>query len=125
MDFDLAELVLGQAATDNARMAKTIELVKVEWDRIAREGVTDEELDSAKTYLTGSYPLRFDGNGPIAGILVGMQSVGLPTTYIETRNDRVNAVTREDIQTFASEFFDADALQFVVVGQPEGLVPAN
>ena len=116
---------MGQAATDNSRMAETIELITAEWERIANEGVSEEELASAKTYLTGSYPLRFDGNGRIAGILVGMQSADLPIDYIATRNDRVNAVTVEDIQRVAAELFDPEGLRFVVVGEPEGLMPAN
>jgi len=40
---------------------------------MAAEGVTEDELERAKTYLTGAYPLRFDGNERIANILVGMQ----------------------------------------------------
>ena len=125
VDFDYADLVLGQAATDNARMAETVDLIKAEWARIAEQGVTQEELSAAQTYLTGSYPLRFDGNGRIAGILVGMQSANLPVDYIATRNDRVNAVSVEDIQRVASELFRADDLRFVVVGEPEGISPSN
>ncbi|NRA99121.1 MAG: insulinase family protein [Rhodobacteraceae bacterium] len=124
-DFDYADLILGQASTDNARMAETIELISAEWARIAQDGVTEDELMAAQTYLTGSYPLRFDGNGRIAGIMVGMQSAGLPIDYIATRNERVNAVTVEDIQRVASELFDAEGLRFVVVGEPDGLMPAN
>lgn len=124
-DFDLADLVMGQAATDNSRMAETVDLIRAEWQRIAENGVSEEELATAQTYLTGSYPLRFDGNGRIAGILVGMQSADLPIDYISTRNDKVNAVTVEDIQRVAADLFDADALHFVVVGEPDGLLPAN
>jgi zinc protease len=47
------------------------------------------ELEAAQRYLTGAYPLRFDGNGRIAGILAGMQADGMPVDYIATRNDRV------------------------------------
>ncbi|MEP1930220.1 MAG: insulinase family protein, partial [Roseibium sp.] len=84
-------------------------------------GVTEEELQDAKTYLTGAYPLRFDGNGPIANIMVGMQMQGLPIDYIATRNDKVNAVTLEDINRVAGELLSPENLHFVVVGQPEGL----
>lgn len=125
VDFDHADLVLGQAATDNARVAETVALVSDEWRRIAEEGVTEEELERVKTYLTGSYPLRFDGNGRIAGILVGMQSANLPIDYAETRNERVNTVTVDDVQRVASELFDADAIRYVVVGEPEGLSNVN
>ena len=60
---------------------------------MAENGVTSAELDSIKTYLTGEYPLRFDGNAEIAGIMVGMQMIGLPTEYVINRNAYIEAVT--------------------------------
>ena len=116
-----AEMVLGQFASSNDRIAEAIEVIRDEWARIAFEGVTAEELDAAKTFITGEYPLRFDGNGPIADIMVGMQQVGLSPDYVVNRNDFIEAVTLEEINRVASELLDADALHFVIVGQPEGL----
>lgn len=87
----------------------------------ATEGITQEELEAAKTYITGAYPLRFDGNSPIANILVGMQMLNLPTDYIATRNDKVEAVTLDDVKRVAADLLDPENLHFVVVGQPEGL----
>ena len=116
-----AEFVFGQFASSNDRMAEAIDVVRSEWARMAQAGVTDQELEDAVTYLTGAYPLRFDGNGPIANILVGMQMQGLNVDYIATRNDKIRAVTREDIARVAAELLDPGALLFVVAGQPEGL----
>jgi zinc protease len=123
--MDLSELVMGQVASANDRMAETIEVVKSEWARIAEEGVTEEELEAAKTYLTGAYPLRFDGNRRIAGILVGMQMDDLSPDYITTRNDKVNAVTLEDIARVVKSIYRPEDLHVVVVGQPEGVEPRN
>ena len=118
---DLASVYMGSVASANDRIGEAVEVIRNEWARLARDGVTAEELDKAKTYLTGAYPLRFDGNERIAGILVGMQMDDLPLDYIETRNDKVNAVTLEDANRVAAELLDPDQLHFVVVGQPEGL----
>lgn len=123
--MDLAELVMGQVASANDRMSATIDVVTAEWRRIAEEGVTQEELDEAKTYLTGAYPLRFDGNGPIARILVGMQMDGLPIDYVATRNDKVMAVTLEDIARVTERIYRPEDLHFVVVGQPAGVEATN
>jgi zinc protease len=119
---DLASLYLGSVASGNERMAETISVVTAQWAQLARDGVTDAELLAAKTYLTGAYPLRFDGNGPIAGILVGMQMQDLGIDYIVTRNDQVNAVTLADINRVAAELLQPDNLQFVVVGRPDGVI---
>ncbi|MFL4469703.1 M16 family metallopeptidase [Tateyamaria armeniaca] len=118
---DYAETVQGQVASANDRIAEAVSVIRDEWARAASEGITQAELDAAKTYITGAYPLRFDGNGPIARIMVGMQMLGLPIDYIATRNDKVEAVTLEDVQRVASELLDPEGLHFVVVGQPEGL----
>ena len=118
---DYAETVQGQVASANDRIAEAVSVIREEWARAAEEGITPEELDAAKTYITGAYPLRFDGNGPIARIMVGMQMLGLPIDYIATRNDKVEAVTLEDVRRVAGELLDPEGLHFVVVGQPEGL----
>ncbi|KAA0913309.1 insulinase family protein [Aquicoccus porphyridii] len=121
VDKDQADLWMGSVASSNDRVAEAIEAVRAEWTRARDAGVTAEELDRAKTYLTGSYPLRFDGNGPIARIMVAMQMSGMPIDYIATRNDRVNAVTLEDVNRVARERIDPERLSFVVVGRPQGL----
>ncbi|MFU1478300.1 M16 family metallopeptidase [Roseovarius sp. C7] len=119
---DNADLWAGSVASANDRVAEAIEVIRAQWDEVRRNGITAEELEDAKTYLTGAYPLRFDGNGPIANIAVGMQMDDLPIDYIATRNDKVMAVTLEDVNRVAREYLDPDALTFVVVGQPEGLM---
>ncbi|NOC46858.1 pitrilysin family protein [Ruegeria sp. HKCCD7559] len=122
---DLASVYLGSVSSANDRIAEAVDVIRDEWARAATEGVTQEELDDAKTYLTGAYPLRFDGNGQIASIMVGMQMEGLPIDYITTRNDKVNAVTLEDVNRVAAELLDPDGLHFVVVGKPVGLETTN
>ncbi len=116
-----AEMVFGSVASGNATIAEAIEVTRAEWARMANEGVTQEELSMAKTYLTGEYPLRFDGNAEIAKIMVGMQMIGLPPEYVVNRNDYIDAVTLEDVNRVASELLQPEDLHFVVVGKPEGL----
>lgn len=118
---DLAALYMGGVASANDRIAEAVTVIRDEWADLAENGVTQEELDKAKTYLTGAYPLRFDGNAPIADIMVGMQMEGLPIDYIATRNDMVNAVTLDEVNRVASELLRPEQLHFVVVGQPDGL----
>lgn len=118
---DFAEVYMGSVSSSNDRIAEAVDVIRDEWRKAATEGVSQGELDDAKTYMTGAYPLRFDGNGPIAQIMVGMQMLGLPIDYIPTRNERVEAVTLEDVKRLASTLLDPEGLHFVVVGQPEGL----
>lgn len=116
-----APLWMGQVATVNDRMAEAVELVRAQWADVAAGGVTEAELDAAIQYLTGAYPLRFDGNARIASMLAGLQMDGRPIDYVATRNDQVAAVTVDDIRRVAKRVLDPAALSFVVVGQPDGL----
>jgi len=119
---DYAESMIGQFSSANSTTAEAIKIVQAEWQRMYDAGVTEAELAKTKTYLTGSYPLRFDGNARIARILVGMQADGLPIDYAQTRNAKIEAVTLADIQKIAKRLLKPDALHFVVVGEPDGLV---
>lgn len=122
---EYSDMIMGRVASATDRIAEAVEVIRNEWRRMAEEGVTAEELEAAKTFLTGAYPLRFDSNGAIANILVGMQTMGLEPGYIATRNDRVNAVTLEDVRRVAKRVLLPEELLFVVVGQPEGLADAT
>ena len=125
LPMDYAALMMGQVASSNDRVAEAITVIRDEWRKLAENGVTEEELKDAQTFLTGAYPLRFDGNAPIARILVGMQMDDLGVEYIATRNDKINAVTLDDIKRVAARLLQPDQLHFVVVGQPEGLESTN
>lgn len=122
---DHRPMLLGQFSSSNNLVAEAINVVRAEWEDIATGGVSPEELEAAKLFLTGAYPLRFDGNANIAGILAGMQQDGMPIDYIATRNDNVMAVTIEDIQRVAERLMQPGELHFVVVGQPEGIEGTN
>ena len=116
---------MGSFASANEKMAEAVGVVRDQWQALVDSGVTEAELQDAKTYLTGAYPLRFNGNSQIAAILVSMQMDDLPTDYVVTRNEKVEAVTLDDVNRIAKELLDPEGLRFVVVGEPEGLKSTN
>jgi zinc protease len=123
--FDSSSLILGSAGTANKRAHETLSVIKSEWDKMAKGGVGQKELDDAKTYLTGSFPLRFSSSNQIASILVGMQTAKLPINYLQTRNSLIEAVTREDILRVAAKILKSENLVTVVVGRPGGIQSTN
>ena len=118
-------ILVGGAGTANARVKKTLEVVKTEWQRMAKHGVTEDELNNAKTYLTGAYPLRFSQSGRIARILVGIQLAGLSLSYVQNRNDFIASVSRNDIARVAKRLLNLKRLVTVVVGRPKGLITSQ
>ncbi|SMF71916.1 zinc protease [Tistlia consotensis] len=116
--LDHAALIVGGLGTQNARVAESLDIVRQEWRRMGESGPTAEELDDAKTYLTGSFPLRLSSTGDIASTLVGMQLEHLGIDYIDRHDALIDAVTLEQAKTVAKRLFDAGELTTVVVGQP-------
>lgn len=119
--YDHSALIVGGAGTANARVSETLQVLRDEWQRMATEGVSVEELADAKTYLTGSYPLRFTESGRIAAMLTGVQLDNLGLDYFDRRNSYIEAVTLEDVNRVAREWLNPENLTIVIVGAPENL----
>lgn len=119
--MDRFGLFMGGVATENARVGQSIDIIRRELERLWDEGVTAEELDDAKTYLTGSFPLSFDTSRKIAAQLAYIQREGLGIAYVERRNDFIEAVTVEQIRRVAGRLLQPENLLWVVVGDPAGL----
>jgi zinc protease len=120
-----AALAQGGAGTANARVDETLAVVRAEWKRMAESGITQAELDDAKTYLTGSFPLRFSSTGNIASMLVAMQIDRLGIDFLSHRNGYIEAVTRDDVNRLAKKLLDENRLIIVVVGDPQGVIGTN
>ena len=112
-------LIYGSAGTANAGVKEALQVLRDEWHLMKDKGVTPEELKDAKTYLTGSYPLRFSSSGRIAAILVAMQTENLGIDYLDNRNSYIEAVTLEDVNALARKLLTPEDLTIVVVGKPD------
>lgn len=123
--LDEAALVVGGVATNNARMKESLDLIRAEWATMAKTGPSAEELEDAKTYLMGAWPLRFTSTPNVAGILMSMQLDGYPMDHLQTRNDKVAAVTLDDARRVAATLLDPTKLTVVVVGKPAGVQEAR
>ncbi len=121
MPLDHAAVVMGGVATQNARLAESLNIIKDEWRRMREEGPTPQELDDAKTYLTGSFPLQLDSTVAIAGLLVAMQLDDLGIDYLDKRNGYMEAVSLKDVNRVAKRLLDPARLTTVVVGKPDGV----
>ncbi len=123
LPFDHGAIFIGSAATRNERVGETIELIRHELARFAAEGPTRQELDDSKTYVLGSYALRFDTSDGIADLLVGLQEQNLGIDYITRRETLIAALSIADIRRVAKRLIDSGRLIVTVVGKPEGLAP--
>jgi len=109
-------LILGTVSTRRDAVRETITLVRETMRRFAEEGPTGQEVDDAKQYLNGSFPLAFTSNAGIAAQLNTFQQLGLPLDYLDRRADMINAVRVSDVRRVARRLFDPARLTIVVAG---------
>ena len=87
---------------------------------MALNGLNEEELEKGKTYLIGSYPLRFDTSAKIASQLIHIQLEGRAPDWLIERNREIEGVTMESVKRAAHRAFGDGSLLTTVVGRPEG-----
>lgn len=114
-------LFLGGVATKNEEMAQSLGVIKAQLKDLATAGPTQTEMDSAKSFLIGSFPLRFDTNAKIANQLLYFLQEDFGIDYIDKRNAEVAAVTLDDVKRVAKRLFESGDLFVTIVGQPKGL----
>jgi len=118
-------LIAGQFQTDPGKVAQAIDIVRTEWQRMATEGPTQQELDDAKTYLLGYYPRNFTNTMDTAQLLRGLQTEDLGIDYIIKRNGLVDAVTLDDLKRVSKRILDVGMLALVVGRTPTATVSAG
>ena len=116
-DLDHGPVWVASVATRNDAVAESVRLIRQEMARMAAAEVGEEDLKDAKTYLTGSFPLRLTSNSQVAGTLVAMQTSDLGRDYLDKRNGYIEAVTLDDVKRVAKRLFEGDLL-VSVVGDP-------
>ena len=87
-----------------------------ELDRIRNEPVSEKEIQDAKSYLTGVFPIRLETQEGLIDQLVQIKMLGLPDDYLRMYRDQVQAVTRDQIQTVAQKYVKPDEAAIVIVG---------
>ena len=120
-----ASVFIGNVATKNEEIGQSLELIRSEFKRVAADGVTEAELSDAKSFLTGSFALRFDTSANIANQLLWTMVEGLGPDYIENRNAMIDAVTLDDVKRVAKRLFENKDPIVTVVGKPKGLTPGG
>lgn len=116
-----AALILGATATENARFAESLAVLRDVWGGFGRDGPTAEELDDAKAFLAGSFPLGFTATPDIARSLVALRLAGRPADWLEGRLARLAAVDLGRARATARRLYDPARLSVAVAGDPQGL----
>ena len=121
ISLDHSALIMAGGNTVNAKAGQALDIMRAEWRRMAEQGVTEQELADAKTYLTGSFPLQLSSTQAIARTLLQIRRDRLGIDYLNRRDALINGVTQADVQRVAQRLLHPDRLLTVLVGRPEGV----
>lgn len=101
--------------TKNESAGEALRIAMEEVRKIREQGITPEELEAAKDYLTGSFPLRFDTNRRVGAFLTQMEYFGLGLDYMERYADLIRGVSGADVLRVARDHLQPDKWIVVVV----------
>jgi zinc protease len=101
--------------TKNSSAREAIALSLQEMERIQKEGVSEKELEGAKKYLIGSFPLRLDTQGKLANFLTQIEYFGLGLDYPEKYPNLIKSITREQVLRVAKKYLQPKNTILVVV----------
>jgi predicted Zn-dependent peptidase len=105
-----------RCAVESDVTAPAIDDIMAELARIGEAAVEPDELDAARDYLIGVFPLRFETSAQVAGALSGLVIHDLPDDELDRYRPTIAAVTTADVRAAASAHIHADAASIVIVG---------
>jgi hypothetical protein len=116
-------VVRAEADTRPQLTGEALRVMVEQFSRIHRDGVDTEELDAAKAYLIGSYPMGFEAPGSISTKVLNQLFHDLPLRELETYRERVAAMTPETVHAAIRAHLLPGQLSLVVVGPAEFIRP--
>ena len=106
----------------NETAIETLRLVLDELKKLKASGITKEELDSAKSYYVGHFPLSLETPAQIASKIIEQEFYGLPEDYLEKYLENIKAVSREDVNRAIEGLIDPENLVIVLVSKAEDIL---
>ncbi|MGH7933159.1 MAG: M16 family metallopeptidase [Candidatus Binataceae bacterium] len=101
--------------TTNKSSNEALKLILRQLDEIRETPVSDAEIESAKKFLIGSFPLKIDRQSQIVGFMLDIELNKLGLDYAEHYPKFINAVTKADVEKVAREYLHPDALLVIAV----------
>ena len=113
---------IGKTDTRTEATVEALRLVVGEVGRMRRERVSRRELENARAYLAGNFPLSIETPNAIASQVLEALMYGLDLADLPNYPNRINAVSVEDIRRVARAHLRPDRLSIVLVGEARAFV---
>src|SRR5262249_37180920 len=96
--------------TKNATTAQAIDLALQVLQKLHKDGVTAEQLASAKSYMKGQFPPRIETSAQLAGTIARNEFYGLDDSEVNQLEVRLDAVTPAIARQVIQKHFPQDIL---------------
>jgi zinc protease len=101
--------------TKNQSAQEALKLIVQQLRQIREQTVSDAELEAAKKFLIGSFPLRLDRQSQIVSFMLQVELYNLGLDYAERYPRLIGEVTKQDVKQVAQKYLHPDALDLVAV----------
>jgi predicted Zn-dependent peptidase len=105
-----------RCAVESEATAPAVADIMAELGRLAEDPVETAELDAARDYLIGVFPLRFETSAQVAGALAGLVVHDLPDDELDRYRPAIAAVGADDVRASAAAHLDVERASIVIVG---------
>jgi predicted Zn-dependent peptidase len=109
----------------SATTAQAAQIILDEVERMRKEKVSAEELETVKNQAIEIFPRYFASASAVAGTFAADEFTGRDPKFWETYRDKVKAVTVEDVQRVATRYLHPDQMLILVVGNVEDILKGN
>jgi zinc protease len=99
--------------TTEAAIDKAVEVL----NNLHAKGIDENSLASAKNYVKGQFPPRFETSNQLAALLAQMFWYGFDESFINNFEKNVDGLTLPKAKEIIAKYFPKDKLQFVMVGK--------
>lgn len=107
--------------TDVKTTEKAMDMALETYSRLWKQGIDEETLDSAKAYVKGQYPPRYETSGQLARLLGSMHVYGFDESFINNFQNNVDSLTLEKTKMLINKYFPQENLQILVIGKAEAI----
>ena len=112
----VGEFSAGAEVRNEVTDSSIVEII-YEMDQMRKGGVTDEELLLAKNSIAGRFSRSLESPQTVANFALNLARYDFPEDYYETYLQKVQAVTKEDVQTMANKYLKTEGIYITVVGK--------
>ena len=96
---------------------KAIDLALATYDRLWKQGIDEKTLASAKAYIKGKFPPKFETSEDLSALLAQMYTYDFDESYINTFEQQVNSLTIAKTKQLIEHYFPKENLQMVIIGK--------